>query len=174
MTSVKLPGIDKIRTIKTIFNWYCDEPVKDDESSPESHCLLRIYINESKEVAIIVLSELYSNRNSLDIEEGFISLAKNICQQIPEIIPYFSEEKTIWLTHYGKFSEVSSYTTFYVEEEYCQKKLKSAPSHQLVVGETIVLTPRQVREIFQEHNLKFPEPESIDDILQELGHDNQQ
>ncbi len=171
MTALISKNTDNIKIIQTILHWHSNYQYEHHKSSQNCHCLLRLYINESKKRAIVIMSELHSNRNAIDIDDGIIDLMKTIIIKFPFILN--CSPNIVWLTHYGRFSEPLSYTTLNIKDEFSQKFLRPSPVTPNIPTSSKVLSQNQLRELLDDNYFKSIQLEPIEKVLTELGHDNE-
>jgi hypothetical protein len=116
--------------IKTIFEW--DAKWVDFEGNlveTRSHCLLRLYIDPHRSTAIVIASELYSNRNAhnLDVSRSFGELALTVLQTFGEELK-LKKEPIFWVAHYGRFTSPRSYENLHDRDEFRQIVLQERES----------------------------------------------
>ncbi len=171
MTALISTNTDNIKIIKTIFHWHSNYQYKYHVSSQDCHCLLRIYINESKKRTIVIMSELHSNRDAIDIDDGIADLIKSIILKFPSILG--CSPNIIWLTHYGSFSEPLSYTTVHIKDEFSQKFFAPYPDDPSIPTSSVVLSEKQLKKLLGDNCFESIQLEPTAQVLEELGHNNQ-
>lgn len=110
---------DGIKTIKTIFDWEANWPEHWDKTKrhSHSHCLLRIYVDPTANQAVVIASELNSNRQNIDIGHDFEGLVKAIVRELGAEID-IPISQVIWIKHYGRFSEPLSYENLGMRDRF--------------------------------------------------------
>ncbi len=155
------------KIIKTIFHWSASCETSDKTFSPHAHCLLRIFFNLSQQQAVVIASQLNSNQGNTGIYYGFIDLVNQVLNDfsfLKILLP-----NVIWLTQYGAFSRPRSFENLKLQDEFSQEYLNFNSLGQATeIYTEQVLTQAQVKELLGSAPL-----EPVDELLAELGHDNQ-
>lgn len=153
LTSTK----DNVKVIKTIFYWQSKQ-------GRSCHCLLRIYIDEVDERAIVIASELDSNRHNTVITQDIKGLASAVVQTFESQIGV-PLEQIVWIVHYGDFSQPRSYENIGFSDEFSRVDL---PWYGTSLGEGesfwTVLRAAPRKEI-----LGWIDLEPVDRVLAELA-----
>jgi hypothetical protein len=146
-----------IKAIKMIFNWQSREGL-------HCHCLLRIYIKQNLGRAVIIASELYSNRENTSLTHDLKGLANAIVHSLRTEISVPLSQVT-WIVHYGDFSQPHSYENLSFPDEF---SLVNLPGNGNELGEGegewIVMKSAQLQELLGSINL-----EPVEQVLAELG-----
>jgi hypothetical protein len=105
-----------VEVIQTIFHFRVSKPPKNTNVSPNSHCLLRLFIYPKANRALIIASSLFSNNCNAGISRNYPDLAEKVIQDFPELKPLLPN--ITWLTHAGQFSDYLSWAHHSVKEEF--------------------------------------------------------
>ena len=119
--------------LKTIFSWRSS-------TIGSSHCLLRLYLNNSEKRAIIIASELASNRQNPTVTHDVRLLWRTVIRDFKEFLNIENKD-VIFIVHYGNFSEPPSYSNLGFPDEFARVDLSDNKE------EWMVLNPTEVREI---------------------------
>lgn len=153
-----------IKTLKTIFSWEANWLEHWDESKRHSysHCLLRIYVDPAANRAVVIASELYSNDLNIGIGYDFEGLARAIVRQFGlEVgIPL---SQTVWIKHYGRFSEPRSYENLGIRDRFSKIDLTWNGKELEGKGKETVFRIALVQELIGWINL-----EPVEKVLVEL------
>ena len=144
--------------VETIFHWRSDD---------DSHCLLRVYVDEQNSSAVVVASKLYSetpreNHLSADFEQ----LVLAINTEYEALLSPLS--KVDWIAHYGLFSVVYSFENLHTTESFSRITLPWPLPRQLLQydGKWWGLRPAEEENIRSQILL-----EPVEDILKRLSSD---
>ncbi len=152
--------VDGIKTIKTIFDWKADWDVA--KRHTLSHCLLRIYVNIPTNRAVIIASEIESNRANIDIGHDFEGLASSVVKEFgAELSVPLSQ--VIWIQHYGRFSEPRSYENLGMRDRFSQIHLPMVGEKLEGKGKQTVLSSTKVQEL-----MGWLDLEPVEEVLQKL------
>lgn len=121
----------KNKTLNTIFDWRSS-------TIGSSHCLLRLYLNESEKRAIIIASELASNRQNPSITHDIRLLWRIAIRDFNEFLNIENND-VIFLVHYGNFSEPPSYYNLGFPDEFARVDLSDDKEEWMVLSPTEVL-----------------------------------
>ena len=106
--------------VETLFHW---------REEDDSHCLLRIYVDNADNSATVVTSKLHSetpgeNHLSADFEQLALAIYKKYQYLLKNL------RAVTWIAHYGVFSVADSYENATTTEEFSQVNLPwPLPNH---------------------------------------------
>ncbi len=96
----------------------------------DSHCLLRLHLDSTGKRALVLASELESNRKNIGLALGYESLAHSVGKHFVQ--PMSQVAQVLWLAHFGDFSVPHSYSELTGREDFCEVKLPwPLPEHRL-------------------------------------------
>ncbi|WP_017716892.1 hypothetical protein [Kamptonema formosum] len=138
-TAVTTTG-DGLKTIQSIFHWQSKE-------GRDSHCLLRIYIDENLGRAAVIASELDSNRHNTPITRDFKGLASAVARALGAELGVPRSQIT-WIVHCGDFSQPRSYENLGFPDEFSVVDFpESGTDNAEGEGSWTVLRTAQIQEI---------------------------
>ncbi len=147
-------------SVETIFHWRKDD---------DSHCLLRIYIDEQNECAIVTASILQSNdMMPEDVSTDFEALAMAVQAKFPSVLDPKHINNVTWICHSGLFSVANSYENLTTPERFSRVALPWPFPDQLAPwsGQWRVLRPAEVEELKNKIELR-----PVTDILENRASD---
>jgi hypothetical protein len=155
-----------IEITKTIFHWHSTYQWEHASLSPDCHCLLRIYWLQNQTQAVVIASELHSNKGNTDVDSGYPDLVKSVIASFPllgTILP-----KTTWLSHSGQFSVPLSWAESHQRECSIEFAVQLEPNVESpLVEEVRYIEPGEVVKLLQGLSL-----EPVVEVLRQLQHDN--
>jgi hypothetical protein len=157
---------EKIEVIKTIFHWHSTFKWERANLSPDCHCLLRIFLVNDGTEAIVIASDLYSDRNSTGVYYGYTDLVKTVIAAMPQLETILPQ--TTWLSHSGQFSAPLSWADSHKTEAFERFSVTKEPnSPEIEVKELGCPGKQEVIQLLKGANL-----EPVVKVLQQLEHDN--
>jgi hypothetical protein len=96
----------------------------------DSHCLLRLHLDLSGKQALVLASELESNRKNIGLALGYESLAHSVAKRFAQHMSQVAQ--VLWLAHFGDFSVPHSYSELTGREDFCEVNFPwPLPEHRL-------------------------------------------
>lgn len=134
--------------VETIFHWRSDD---------DSHCLLRIFVDEQNTNAVVVASIVHSNdAMPEDVSTDFEALAVAVQTKFSSVLDPSNIHHVTWLCHSGLFSVAYSYENITTPERFSRVVLPWPLPHQIEPwsGQWRVLSAAEVEELTSKIELR--------------------